>query len=62
MRNVEKRILRQKKLVAKKIQAAKVCNYRAMRTSFHNTECLEALLMSTLGGFTPASLLAWLLF
>ena len=44
MRNIEKRILRQEKLVAKKIQAAKVCNCRS--TSFHNAECLEALLMN----------------
>src|SRR5271168_5283958 len=44
MRSIEKRILRQEKLVAKKIQAAKICNCRSMRTSYHNAECLEAIL------------------
>jgi len=45
IQNVKKGILRLEKVAAKKKQAAKTCNCRD-RITFHNAECLEALLMN----------------
>jgi hypothetical protein len=45
IQNVKKGILQRQKLAAKKKQAAKICNCRSTNTTFHNAECLEAVLM-----------------
>ena len=54
LQGIKKRILQYEKLAAKKIHAAKICNCRSMRTSYHDAKCLEEILMNIRFWWVPS--------